>query len=419
MIKGLYEIYLKSSGVSTDTRSIQPDNLFFALRGDQFDGNKYAEKALDAGALAAVIDDESYHVEGKTVLVDDTLLALQYLARCHRDQLTIPVVGITGSNGKTTTKELLLSVLSQQYRTYATRGNLNNHIGVPLSILDIDRTVEIAVIEMGANHQGEIDFLCSICKPDYGLITNIGKAHLEGFGGIEGVKKGKSELYRYLAYTGGTIFVDETDSVLVGLLPRRAVVVPCIKEQAYTVLETFPHLDLKVEGNSLKSKLTGIYNVHNILMAVAVGKYFDVDTPLAISGISNYIPTNNRSQVEVIGTNTYILDAYNANPTSMSAAIVNMQTAKSSHKVLILGDMLELGDDSQREHREIMNTVESMDCWTQVYTVGPIFASLEIDSIRQFLSIEQLNAHLHAYPLQDSLVLVKGSRSIHLEKLLK
>lgn len=418
MIKDLYTLYIESSGVSTDTRFIAEGNLFFALKGDNFDGNQYAHAALAAGARAAVIDDSAYHVEGQTILVDDVLLALQHLARYHRRRLSIPIIGITGSNGKTTTKELLYAVLVQKYKTYATKGNLNNHIGVPLSVLSIRDEDEIAIIEMGANHQGEIDFLCSIAQPDYGLITNIGKAHLEGFGGIEGVKKGKSELYRHLAYTGGTIFLNEEDNVLCNLLPRGAKVVKCLQGLDYELVRSFPRLEVTVNGQMLKSKLAGAYNIGNMLMALAIGQFFGLDQNKAIAGIESYNPTNNRSQIAELGSNTYILDAYNANPTSMAAAIGNMRDAPSIRKVLILGDMLELGEAKQFEHQEILKLIESISSWSQVYTVGPIFHSLASQICTSFLTTGELKAHLAEYPLTDSLILVKGSRSIKLEQLL-
>jgi len=388
----LYKLFLQYPLIVTDTRKIVPDSLFFALKGEKFDANTFAANALELGAAYSIIDNPAYRLNEKYILVDDVLTALQDLARYHRSQLNIPVIGLTGTNGKTTTKELINSVLSQHYKTQATQGNLNNHIGVPLTLLTIDSSHEIAVIEMGANHQKEIELLCSVAQPTHGLITNIGKAHLEGFGGIEGVKKGKGELYDFLKETEsffkvsppagggdlpagqaglegakGVAFVNSDSAVLVQMEQERG-----LKNTFFygtgnadnlvtgQLIENSPLLTLEWENNrsgeiyTVKTQLTGAYNLDNILAATAIGVYFGLDDDEINKGIESYQPKNNRSQILQTASNTLICDYYNANPSSMFVAIENMAEINAARKVLILGDMFELGDESLAEHAAVI-----------------------------------------------------------------
>lgn len=357
MIEKIYSVFQESTGICTDTRNIKKGNLFIALKGPNFNANKFAALALEKGAIAAVIDDKDYQVPGKTILVKDCLSGLQDLARHHRQQLGIPIIGITGSNGKTTTKELMHAVLDSSFKTFATQGNLNNHIGVPLSILSIENDHEIAVIEMGANHVGEIAELCTICMPTHGLITNIGKAHIGLFGGIEGIIRGKSELYDYLIKNGGTIFVNQNQEILMNMSKRMQNPVFYPNSGSYCpckLVEADPFLKVETEDSkTIVTQLVGKYNFDNIASALCIGKYFDVPADKATTAIANYQPANNRSQIIKKGTNTIILDAYNANPSSMEKAIENLAQSKSKKKVAIVGDMFELGDDEQKEHEAV------------------------------------------------------------------
>jgi UDP-N-acetylmuramoyl-tripeptide--D-alanyl-D-alanine ligase len=388
----IYKLFQQYPLISTDTRKIFRGSLFFALKGEKFDANTFAKQAIQAGAAYAIIDNPAYRLDEKYILVDDVLTALQDLARYHRRQLTIPVIGLTGTNGKTTTKELIHSVLSQHYKTQATQGNLNNHIGVPLTILTIDSTHEIAVIEMGANHQKEIELLCSIAQPTHGLITNIGKAHLEGFGGIEGVKKGKGELYEFLAKSespkvrksgsvfkvsppagggdlegAGTAFVNHDNPILLEMAKARGlenVVLygTGLNDNLVTgqLIENSPLLvlrwanDKSGESYSLETQLTGAYNLDNILAALCIGVYFNLTDNEINKGIESYQPKNNRSQIVQTETNTLICDYYNANPSSMFVAIENIGSIKANRKVLILGDMFEMGEEAAAEHEAII-----------------------------------------------------------------
>ncbi|MHB1178990.1 MAG: UDP-N-acetylmuramoyl-tripeptide--D-alanyl-D-alanine ligase, partial [Daejeonella sp.] len=352
----LYEAYLEHPVICTDTRKIIDSCLFFALKGENFDANEFARKALENGAALAVIDDERYALDKRYILVDDVLKCLQDLAVYHRKQLKIPVIGITGTNGKTTTKELLNSVLSQHCRTYATEGNLNNHIGVPLTLLSIKPDCDIAIIEMGANHQREIEFLCSLANPGYGLITNIGKAHLEGFGGIDGVKVAKGELYEHLANTGGTVFLNTDNPILVDMSRDRSVrnVVEYGKGGdnyiSAGLKKVSPYLTVEWQVNNqeneksytAESRLPGIYNFENIAAAICIGSYFKLSPEQINKGIKDYIPKNSRSQILKTSKNTVICDYYNANPSSMMVALDNLQVIPADNKVIILGDMFEL-----------------------------------------------------------------------------
>ena len=435
--KDIYQLYLQHPVISTDTRKIAADSLFFALKGDKFDANTFAEQAIAAGAAYAIIDNPAYQLGEKCILVDDVLVALQDLARYHRKQLTIPVIGLTGTNGKTTTKELINAVLSQKFKTLATQGNLNNHIGVPLTILSIDRTHEIAVIEMGANHQKEIELLSSIAQPSHGLITNIGKAHLEGFGGVEGIKKGKGELYDFLAADGGVVFVNGDDAVLTTMQKARSlskVVLYGTSNKDNTVIgkltENSPLLALewtnKLSGETypVKTQLTGAYNLDNILAAICIGVYFELEADEINAGITGYQPQNNRSQIKQTETNTLICDYYNANPSSMQVAIENIGKLQADRKVLILGDMFELGDESPAEHSAIIKKALDTDVAERIF-IGKDFAGQESgiknqDSVVKFYSTaEDAIEALRSEPIRNSTILIKGSRGMALERLVE
>ncbi|WP_420385528.1 UDP-N-acetylmuramoyl-tripeptide--D-alanyl-D-alanine ligase [Roseivirga sp.] len=423
MTDHLYKAFIDSSGVSTDTRSIQKDNLWFALKGPNFNANQFARKALDAGAIAAVVDDPDYVVDDRCILVDDGLQALQQLANYHRRQFTIPVLGITGSNGKTTTKELVRDVLARKYKVLATRGNLNNHIGVPLTLLRLTSEIEIAIIEMGANHQKEIAQLSAIAEPNYGLITNIGKAHLEGFGGIEGVFKGKTELYDFISQNGGGLFVNSRNERL--LSKARAGV-----KEVYTypdegndysaeLITSQPEVEFKTNsGKKVRTHLSGTYNYENICAALCIGKYFEVNESEAIAAVSNYLPENNRSQVIQHGNHTIYLDAYNANPTSMSLSVQNF-AAVQGYKVVILGDMFELGEAAPEEHTAIGELTAQLD-FDQVIFCGELMkdASKANSEAQYFKEKADLETYLKAEQWPASSILIKGSRGMSLETLL-
>jgi UDP-N-acetylmuramoyl-tripeptide--D-alanyl-D-alanine ligase len=426
-IKKLHEIFLASGqNVCTDTRKIVKDSVFFALKGDNFNGNQFASKALDAGCAYAVVDERSAGEGDKYFFVEDVLQALQQLANYHRKQFDIPVIGITGSNGKTTTKELVNAVLTQKFKVLCTHGNLNNHIGVPLTLLGLTKDHEMAVIEMGANHQGEIDALCRIAEPGFGVITNIGKAHLEGFGGIEGVKKGKSELYRFLKEVNGTVFVHGDDEVLMELCAQNNKVTYGTKK-LYDVVGKYSESNLFVElawrtrytadelkdAPYVKSNIVGVYNYYNALCAACIGNYFKVEDSLIQQAIEGYIPTNNRSQLMKTENNVLILDYYNANPSSMSLAIDNFSQMHFHNKMLVLGDMLELGEDAFKEHALILQLLREKQLEDYIL-VGPIFAALQKE--KSFTGSEQAADFLKKNGIKNKTILVKGSRGIALEK---
>lgn len=429
----LYQKYLEHRLVCTDTRQISAGCLFFALKGENFDGNAFAEQALAAGAAYAVVDDPSVTKDERFLLVDNVLLALQDLARHHRSLLKIPVIGLTGTNGKTTSKELINAVLSQHCRTHATRGNLNNHIGVPLTILSMPDETDIAIIEMGANHQGEIALLCSIAQPTHGLITNVGKAHLEGFGGFEGVKKAKGELYDYLAKTQGTVFINSSNFLLMDMLRERTIA----RVVAYGTsadnyisgsLETSaPYLtvtwhreamELDDRDHLAKSNLTGTYNFENIMAAICVGSYFQLSPEQINRGIESYQPVNNRSQLTQTESNTLICDYYNANPSSMQVALDNLQSVQAEKKVMILGDMFELGNEAEQEHQLLIRKAESIPAWKRIF-IGEEFYRLKNDSGDFYRSTEEAYATLKSNPIKDATILIKGSRGMKLENLVE
>ncbi|MDP3466971.1 MAG: UDP-N-acetylmuramoyl-tripeptide--D-alanyl-D-alanine ligase [Daejeonella sp.] len=432
-IEQLYKVYRKHPIICTDTRKISKSCLFFALKGDHFDGNEFALKAIESGAAFAIIDDKKYAVNEHFILVSDVLETLQDLARFHRKQLSIPVIGITGSNGKTTTKELIRSVLSQQFKTFATEGNLNNHIGVPLSVLSIDDSCEIAIIEMGANHQKEIGFLCEISQPTQGLITNVGKAHLEGFGGIEGVRIGKGELYEFIAKTGGTIFINADDQVLKEMCVERRlenIVSYGSGKDNFTsarLIASSPFLEIIWESNgepsdknsfTAKSNLPGIYNFDNIVSAICVGSYFNLSPEQINTGISSYHPLNNRSQLLKTEQNTIICDYYNANPSSMIVALNNLESMNTDSKAIILGDMFELGNEAIREHQLILDKALTVNTVRKIF-IGEEFYKLKGSNTAEFFrTVQETQQALEKNPIKNCTVLVKGSRGMKLEILL-
>lgn len=422
-IEQIYSIFKVCRKINTDSRIIQPNSIFFALKGDTFDGNKFIEEALDKGSIAAVSSDPSYKNMDNVFYVPDTLKTLHELANFHRKQLNIPIIAITGTNGKTTTKELLASVLAQKLRVAYTGGNKNNHIGVPLTILAMNHTVDIGIIEMGANHQGEIKALCEIAEPDYGLITNIGKAHLEGFGSIDTIKKTKGELYDYLKTKQGVIFNNIDNPTLKDLIKNYSSVSYGKSEQAYCRgtytefgLEAAVQWEANNEKGLAKSNLIGEYNFENILAAITVGSYFNVPGTAIDNAIACYYPRNNRSQHIKTIRNSLILDFYNANPTSMLAAIDNFDRIVDKNKCLILGDMLELGKDSADEHKKLLDKIETMN-FKKIYLVGSEFYKFNDKyEFVFFKKVEDLAQHFVKKPETGKFFLIKGSRGIKLEK---
>ena len=415
LMSALYDIFRASTGVTTDSRAISEGALFFALRGASFDGNLFAVDALRKGASVAVIDDATVRENApeelieRLFVVEDTLRALQDLAREHREALGIPILSVAGSNGKTTTKELVSRVLAEKYEVYATRGNLNNHIGVPLTLLAMDHTTEFGVVEMGASACGEIALLASIAQPNYGILTNIGRSHLEGFGGVEGIRRGKGELFDFLNATGGRAFVPADDNVLSEMAAERENM----------AVEYFAF----ATSNGVEHQLEGDYNLKNIAAAMSIGRYFDVDENRIRHAIATYTPTNNRSQRTVTDRNTLIVDCYNANPSSMRASLESFLSERSElPRVCILGDMLELGEWSAEEHRSIVELIAAAD-FERIWLVGKHFteAATTIANnprVSCFASREQVAERLETDPIEGALVLVKGSHSIGLEKLI-
>ena len=419
-IEKLYQKYLESRKVSTDTRQIAPDSVFFALKGDKFNANEFADEALKKGASYAVIDEEKYKKNDRFILVDDVLETLQHLARHHRNQLSIPVIALTGSNGKTTSKELLHAVLSKKFKTHATRGNLNNHIGVPLTLLAIDSSVEIAVVEMGANHLGEIALLCVIANPTHGFITNIGKAHIGTFGGYDNIVKGKTELFEHLISNEGQVFINSQNPVLANKVKRfkDPIFYPATGDYYQAELVSAdPMVKVKADnGEVIQTQLIGGYNFENIAAALCIGKYFGVDPVQANKAIADYVPGNMRSQVVEKDSNLIILDAYNANPSSMQAAIENLASMKAPKKVLILGDMFELEGEADKEHQAIGKLIKEKD-FKDVYLCGSLFkaALREIPRAKYFPKKEELILELKQYPVREATILIKASRGIGLE----
>ena len=429
-IPNLYNLFLTSSGICTDSRHITPGCLFFALKGENFDGNKFAKQALEQGALCAIVDNPDICENERYLYTNNVLLCLQDLAKHHRKQFPIPVIAITGSNGKTTTKELITRVLSTKYNVLSTSGNLNNHIGVPLTLLKIDNTTQAAVIEMGASAPGEIELLVNIALPGTGLITNVGKAHLLGFGSLEGVKKTKGELYDYLEKNGGIAFYNSDHSHLREMVAERKEMVALpygYNESNIIILKPTsqnPFLNIKINNNEIiQTHLIGNYNASNVLAALAVGDYFGVNIQHSIEAIESYIPSNNRSQLIKGHDNTLIVDAYNANPTSMKAALENFIDIDANTKGVIIGDMLELGKDSTQEHKKILEIIEKMNL-KYIFIVGTEFAQaakgydyFEREAIFQTTS-QNLKEYLSQNKITGATLLIKGSRGIKLEKIL-
>lgn len=423
-VEQLYSIYKNNPSVETDTRKLKAGDIFFALKGDNFNGNAFARQSIDAGAAYAVIDEKEFEIPGKTILVENVLLSLQQLAKHHREQFTIPFLAITGSNGKTTTKELIHAVLSSSFRTYTTEGNLNNHIGIPLTILKIQADAQLAVIEMGANHLKEIENYCVYAQPTHGIITNCGKAHLEGFGGIEGVRKGKGELYDYLRNNKGTAYVmwdyeylremskGISGVIKYGTTDQSHIIGKVLKNDPLLEVEIVQGLDEK----NIQTNLVGEYNLPNILAAVTVGKYFNVAEKDIKKAIENYTPSNSRSQLVEKGTNKIILDAYNANPSSMKLAIENFSGIQADNKVLMLGGMAELGKASLEEHKDIVGLLKKYN-WKNVVLVGGDFLKFEHPYIK-FKYVSEAKAWLQKQSFENTYLLIKGSRSIQMEKVL-
>jgi UDP-N-acetylmuramoyl-tripeptide--D-alanyl-D-alanine ligase len=423
-ISDIYPLFRAHPVVSTDSRHVPPGSIFFALRGESFNGNEFAGKALDSGAAYAVVDEAAYATGNAHILVDNVLETLQHLAHHHRMQFNIPVIAITGSNGKTTTKELISGVLSRKFKTVATPGNLNNHIGVPLTLLNITSETEIAVVEMGANHPGEIGFLCNIAHPGYGIITNIGKAHLEGFGSFEGVVRTKTELYHFLREHHGKVFLNQDDELLVSHAENIMTITYGSSDAALAArnisAEPFITMDLQLENKDcmhVESRLYGTYNAVNMMAAACIGQYFHVDPADIRSAIEGYEPGNNRSQVTRTERNLLILDAYNANPSSMKAALETFASSPYPEKTIILGDMLELGSDTDQEHMAILGLI-CQQAFKKVYLVGPVFTRL--NTAREhicFHDCELARIWLEHHRIENQTILLKGSRGIRLEKL--
>ena len=438
-MENIYEKFLESSGVSIDSRNCPKDAMFVGIKGANFDGNLFVEKALELGCKYAITDNPEIGVGNPNIIhVEDSLKTLQDLACYHRCKFNIPVIGITGTNGKTTSKELISTVLSKEYNVLFTQGNLNNHIGVPLTLLRLNRSHNIAVVEMGANHPKEIEFLCKIARPNYGIITNVGKAHLEGFGSFEGVKKTKGELYEWIAGVDGKIFL-HTDNPHLCEMAEAGIstgsMTACIKYGeagdnfvSGKIISCTPYINvnLSLNGNAsgesqtyeINTQLIGDYNLSNILSAACIGRFFGVMDEDIVAALSEYTPTNNRSQCTRTERNTLIVDAYNANPTSMEAAIKNFSKIETSDKkVLILGDMKELGEDSETEHQKVLTLIQSLG-FTRTYFVGCEFAKVAGDgSEKCFDNVDELALYVKDNPISNSTILIKGSNSTKLTKI--
>jgi UDP-N-acetylmuramoyl-tripeptide--D-alanyl-D-alanine ligase len=423
-IKYIHSLFLKCNSVSIDTRKIEPNSLFVAIKGDNFDANTFAKEALEKGASYVIIDNGDFFIDSRTLLVENSLETLQELAKFHRAYLKLPIIALTGSNGKTTTKELIHVVLSKKFNTKATIGNLNNHIGVPLTLLSFNSQTEIGIVEMGANHKKEIEFLCELAKPDYGYITNFGKAHLEGFGGVEGVIEGKSEMYHYLLNNDKMAFVNLED-------PIQAQKSKALKSYSFGVnkesanvniksIEANPFVVIKYSNVVISSHLIGLYNSNNINAAITIGKYFEIDDKATKEALESYIPENNRSQLLTKGTNQIILDAYNANPSSMAVAIDNFIQLDKPNKIVILGDMFELGTESLAEHKNIiylLSKEEKLIC----YFIGKDFYhnKMEKNNFHFYESFQQFSEALKQNKFEDKMILIKGSRGMALERTLE
>ncbi len=424
-ISNLYQKFKECTSISTDTRNIGKDSMFIALKGPNFNANSLAEEALEKGAKYAIIDDPAFATKPNIILVEDGLAILQNLANYHRNQFKIPVIGLTGSNGKTTTKELINAILSKKYKTHATKGNFNNHIGVPLTLLSMPQDTEIAIIEMGANFVGDIAELVKICEPTHGLITNIGKAHLEGFGGIEGVKKGKGELFDWLETHGGKVFLNCENEILIAMANQRNFKekIEYQKENTTLFVEMLSEIPFVSFQNTDKqvidTHLTGKYNFENIVNALAIGKYFGINEKDANQTVSDYLPDNNRSQFLQKGTNMVLMDAYNANPSSMAAAISNFNRLPGNKKMVILGDMFELGNEANKEHEALGELLKKCQ-FDYILLAGPLMqnAIIYLPNALYFPDKFGLHTWLADHKITDSQILIKGSRGMGLESCL-
>ena len=423
-IEEIYRLFLRFPQISIDSRNVIPGSVFFGIKGDKFDGNKFAVEALNHGAAYAVTDDRSLSADSRHILVSDTLETLQKLASIHRSRVAAKIIGVTGSNGKTTTKELIGNVLSSTFKTVITRGNLNNHIGVPMTLLSVKEDTSFAVVEMGANHPGEIASLCKIARPDFGIITNIGKAHLEGFGNFQGVIKAKSELYSFIRQSGGTVFVNRDNELLWELSAGMnifsygsSIKADCTGE----ITEKDPSIAIAwhsgLQHGSLKTRLYGDYNFENVMAAVSVGLFFGINAEDIDQAISSYQPENNRSQITRTDHNILLLDAYNANPSSMSTALNNFRNYTASSKMIILGDMMELGDTSLEEHREIVALIRKFS-FNRVCFIGEQFSEAAKGGQELcFAGIQQAEKWFRDNPVRNMTIMLKGSRKMMLEKL--
>jgi UDP-N-acetylmuramoyl-tripeptide--D-alanyl-D-alanine ligase len=422
-IASIYKKFKSCASVSTDTRKINKDDMYFALKGDNFDGNKFVKQAFDNGAKYCVVDDKTAVINNHCLLVNDVLTTLQNLANYHRKEIKVPIISLTGSNGKTTTKELIKAVLSTTYKVNATKGNLNNHIGVPLTLLSFTKDLDFGIVEMGANHQKEIEFLCSIAEPDFGLITNFGKAHLEGFGGVEGVIKGKSELYDFIKSNKKIAFINADDPKQLKQISGYRNIVSFGKDQKNDCTVEFksadPFVILNYKNIEIESQLIGDYNYGNIAVAVAIGQYFKVKPDAIKKTIEGYRPSNNRSEIIERGSTKIILDAYNANPTSMLAALKNLKQLNAELKYLFLGDMFELGDEAEMEHQAITNFAEdSFD--ENIILIGENFYKTTTKSkTKKYKTFEDLKPYLKNLDIENATILIKGSRGMALERILE
>ena len=418
-IGSIHKIFLKSNGVSTDSRKVKKNDIYFSLKGPNFNGNEFAKSAIEKGACYAIVDQKEYVIDKSYILVEDCLKTLQNLANYHRKNSKAKIIGLTGSNGKTTSKELIFSVLKNEFKTIATTGNLNNHIGVPLTLLSIKEDTEIAIIEMGANHLKEIETLSNIADPDYGYITNFGKAHLEGFKNLEGVIKGKSELYNHLINKSRLIFINNRDKKQVELTKEYSNKFTFGEQNSdsiFSVKSINPKINISIDNILIESNLFGQYNIDNIAAAICIGKYFNLDNENIKAGIERYIPENNRSQIIKKGSNKIILDAYNANPTSMQLALSSFNDMKEGKKIVFIGDMFELGENSHQMHQEIVYTVEKMN-FDQTFIIGELFNKTKHSSnIKSFKNLNDLKGNMDE--ISNSAILIKGSRGMKLENIL-
>ena len=418
-IGSIHKIFLKSNGVSTDSRKVKKNDIYFSLKGPNFNGNEFAKSAIEKGACYAIVDQKEYVIDKSYILVEDCLKTLQNLANYHRKNSKAKIIGLTGSNGKTTSKELIFSVLKNKFKTIATTGNLNNHIGVPLTLLSVKEDTEIAIIEMGANHLKEIETLSNIADPDYGYITNFGKAHLEGFKNLEGVIKGKSELYNHLINKSRLIFINNRDKKQVELTKEYSNKFTFGEQNSdsiFSVKSINPKINISIDNILIESNLFGQYNIDNIAAAICIGKYFNLDNENIKAGIERYIPENNRSQIIKKGSNKIILDAYNANPTSMQLALSSFNDMKEEKKIVFIGDMFELGENSHQMHQEIVYTVEKMN-FDQTFIIGELFNKTKHSSkIKSFKNLNDLKGNMDE--ISNSAILIKGSRGMKLENIL-